>query len=98
MKLAQIREGSTDLFVPKQAMAHSKGPGTSKIGVFFNPVMEFSRDVSILVLRGSTLRKRAKMLDGLAGTGARGVRIGNEIKGDFEIVINVKKIVYIGLI
>lgn len=88
MKLAQIREGKTDLVVPKQAMAHSKGPGTYKTGVFFNPVMEFSRDVSILVLRGFAPEKRTKLLDGLAGTGARGVRICNEVTGDLEIVIN----------
>lgn len=88
MKLTQIREGNTDLIVPERAIAHSKGPGTYKGEVFFNPVMEFSRDVSVLVMREFLKNKKARLLDGLAGTGARGVRIGNEVKGNFHIVIN----------
>lgn len=88
MKLTQIREGTTKLMVPKRAIAHSKGPSTSKTAVFFNPVMEFSRDVSVLVLREYLKKKGKRLLDGLAGTGARGVRIGNEVQGDFHIVLN----------
>lgn len=88
MKLTQIREGNTDLIVPKDAVTHIKGPSTSKIGVFFNPVMEFSRDLSVLVMREFLKKKRARLLDGLAGTGARGIRIANEVRGNFHIVIN----------
>ena len=88
MRLTRIREGSTDLFVPKKAIAHSKGPSTSKTGIFFNPVMEFSRDVSVLVLGEFVKERKTKLLDGLAGTGARGIRIGKEVKGDLHILIN----------
>ncbi len=89
MKLTQIREGTTDLTVPKASTSHKKGPGTtSKTAVFFNPVMELSRDVSILVLSEFTKGRRARLLDGLAATGARGVRVANEIVGDFSVVIN----------
>jgi tRNA (guanine26-N2/guanine27-N2)-dimethyltransferase len=80
-------EGTTDLMVPAEAALHLKGPGT-KGGVFFNPVMEFSRDVSILVMRVFLKNKKAKLLDGLAGTGTRGVRIAYEVDGNYEMVIN----------
>ncbi len=88
MKLTQIREGKTDLMVPKDAILHLKGPSTSRMAVFFNPVMELSRDVSVLMLREFLKKRKTRLLDGLAGTGARGVRIGNECKGDFHVVIN----------
>jgi tRNA (guanine26-N2/guanine27-N2)-dimethyltransferase len=81
-------EGITDLIVPKEALDHKKGPGTSKVDVFFNPVMEFSRDISVLVLREFVKNKKTKLLDGLAGTGARGVRIAYEVDGNYEMVIN----------
>jgi tRNA (guanine26-N2/guanine27-N2)-dimethyltransferase len=73
--------------VPKEAASHKKGPGT-KSGVFFNPVMEFSRDVSVLFMRVFLRKNKAKLLDGLAGTGARGIRIANEIPGELEMVLN----------
>lgn len=87
MKLTYIKEGTTDLMVPLKTALHKKGPGT-KSGVFFNPVMEFSRDVSIQVMKIFLKNNKAKLLDGLAGTGARGVRIANEVRGNFEMVIN----------
>jgi tRNA (guanine26-N2/guanine27-N2)-dimethyltransferase len=81
-------EGITDLMVPKEAVNHIKGPGTSKVDVFFNPVMEFSRDISVLIMRIFVKNKKTKLLDGLAGTGARGVRIAYEVDGNYEMVIN----------
>lgn len=88
MKLIKIKEGKTDLYVSNESIAHLKGPGTSKTAVFFNPVMEFSRDVSVLVMREFIKDRKPKFLDGLAGTGARGVRIAKEVKGNFTVVIN----------
>jgi tRNA (guanine26-N2/guanine27-N2)-dimethyltransferase len=90
LRLAEIREGTTDLLVPKETISHLKGPSTSRMDVFYNPVMEFNRDVSILVMREFLSGRSARLLDGLAGTGARGVRIGCEVKGDFSVVINDK--------
>ena len=80
MKFHQIVEGKTKVFVPK--VENTKGPG-KKGGVFYNPVMEFNRDVSIMVL--NALNKK-NILDGLAGTGIRGVRIANEVGGN--VIIN----------
>lgn len=88
--LTQIVEGKTKLTVPKSI--NVKGPATSKVPVFYNPVMEFNRDVSVLVLNNYLKTKKndyqLKVLDGLAGTGIRGVRFANEISGLSEIVIN----------
>lgn len=55
--------------------------------VFYNQAMEFGRDLSILVIEHFlsdltnkvSANTKIKFLDGLAGTGIRGVRIGNEI-------------------
>jgi tRNA (guanine26-N2/guanine27-N2)-dimethyltransferase len=73
--------------VPKEATSHLKGPGT-KTEVFFNPVMEFSRDISVLLMHVFLRNNKAKLLDGLAGTGARGVRIAYEVPGNFEMILN----------
>jgi tRNA (guanine26-N2/guanine27-N2)-dimethyltransferase len=80
MRFHQIIEGKTKIVVPK--VLNTKGPG-KKGGVFYNPVMEFNRDVSVMVL--NALNKK-NILDGLAGTGIRGVRIANEV-GE-NVVIN----------
>ncbi len=87
MKLTKIKEGTTDLLVPKSCASHKKGPGT-KTGVFFNPIMEFSRDVSVLFMRVFLKNNGAKLLDGLSGTGSRGIRIAHEVPGNFEMVLN----------
>ncbi len=88
MKLTKVKEGTTFLFVPQSALSHTKGPSTSRTTVFFNPVMEFSRDVSILVMREFVGKRQLKLLDGLAATGARGVRIAQEVQGNFQVLLN----------
>ncbi len=90
LQLQNIKEGNTNLIVPK--VKKTKGPATSKVPVFYNPAMEFNRDVSVLAM--NNILKSAKkgtcfrVLDGLAGTGIRGVRFANEVEGIEEVVIN----------
>ena len=90
-KLQLITEGKTKLWVVKTAKNMQKnqkmsGPGDRKVAVFFNPVMEFSRDLSIMVIDQIISEKmkksgcKIKLIDGLAGTGARGVRVCAESK------------------
>lgn len=87
MELQQIYEGKTSLLIPK--IQRKKGPIKKHSG-FYNPLMEFNRDISILVL--NSLNKK-KILDGLGGCGARGVRIANEVGK--EVVINdINEIAY----
>lgn len=82
--LVQVREGITDLLVPE---GYSKrGPGTRTGEVFYNRQMEFGRDISVIFGR-EVLREGQRILDGLAATGARGLRMANEcgVRADFEL-------------
>jgi tRNA (guanine26-N2/guanine27-N2)-dimethyltransferase len=99
-ELKIIAEGNTKLWVmnPLSNNPTNIGPGKRDNSVFFNNSMEFNRDISVLVIEQLIQEKfarssgRIKLLDGLAGTGARGVRLGNEASGArsdrVSIVIN----------
>jgi len=84
-----VKEGTTELFVYKKKTS-AKGPSTRDQTPFYNPSMELNRDVSILVnqwfLNAST--KHVHILDGLAASGIRGIRLAHELDGDFEVTIN----------
>ena len=80
-----VREGATELVVP--AGFCTKGPGKSTGEVFYNRQMEFSRDISILFAR-MVFRPQWRVLDGLAATGARGLRLANECDGNFQVHLN----------
>ncbi|MDD1769824.1 MAG: tRNA (guanine(26)-N(2))-dimethyltransferase [Methanomassiliicoccales archaeon] len=83
----EAMEGRTRLLLPK---VHSeKGPGKRMGHVFFNSQMAFNRDVSVMFARAVGLRGK-KLLDAMAGTGARGLRIANEAGPGFETVLNDK--------
>jgi tRNA (guanine26-N2/guanine27-N2)-dimethyltransferase len=84
-----IKEGTTELFVYKST-ASVKGPSVRENEPFFNPAMELNRDVSILVNQWvvNTSEKHVHILDGLAASGVRGVRLAHELSGDFEVCIN----------
>ena len=69
-----ITEGSTTLHVP--VLIPSRGPASSDMAVFYNPVMSLNRDLSVLFFAGD--RGIVRALDGLAATGVRGIRIMNE--------------------
>ncbi|HUT00156.1 MAG TPA: tRNA (guanine(10)-N(2))-dimethyltransferase [Candidatus Thermoplasmatota archaeon] len=84
-----VKEGTTELFVYKKKTS-AKGPSARDQMPFYNPSMELNRDVSILVnqwlLNVST--KQVHILDGLAASGIRGIRLAHELEGDFEVTIN----------
>lgn len=82
--LATVREGVTDLLVPEGFSR--KGPGTKTGEVFYNRQMEFGRDISVMFGRVA-LKEGQRILDGLAASGARGLRMANEcgIRADFEL-------------
>ncbi|MEM2918515.1 MAG: tRNA (guanine(10)-N(2))-dimethyltransferase [Candidatus Altiarchaeota archaeon] len=76
MKIKEIVEGKTRLIVPIE-----KEP-SKKSEVFFNPEMEFSRDISVLIAK--VLRPN-NFCDALASTGARGIRIANEVQCNVKL-------------
>lgn len=80
MKKNKIVEGSTEIIVP----AEKERNLTKKDPVFYNPHMKLNRDLSIAF---SKVFQPDEYCDLLAGTGIKGVRIGNETSVE-EIVIN----------
>ncbi|MBN2251989.1 MAG: tRNA (guanine(10)-N(2))-dimethyltransferase [Candidatus Altiarchaeota archaeon] len=71
LKLREVSEGRTRLLVPAEGRLVKKDP------VFYNPEMEFSRDLSIAAV--SALGS-SRFCDLLSGSGARGVRVANETR------------------
>jgi tRNA (guanine26-N2/guanine27-N2)-dimethyltransferase len=82
--LVKVIEGTTELLVPEAFC--KKGPGTRTGDVFYNKQMEFGRDVSVMFGR-AVFREGDKILDGLAASGARGLRLANEtgVRADFAL-------------
>lgn len=80
-----IDEGRTKLLVPSLHSTH--GPGKIEAGsVFFNEQMAFNRDVSVMLLRALG-RDHLTVADAMTATGARAVRIANEVPGT-EVTAN----------
>jgi len=79
-----IREGATLLYIPEYL--ESQGPSTSRMKVFYNPVMAYNRDISVLFF--SVFPGIRKALDGLAASGARGIRVLNETDYSGEMHLN----------
>jgi tRNA (guanine26-N2/guanine27-N2)-dimethyltransferase len=84
-----IKEGTTELFVYKNK-ASVKGPSIRKGAPFYNPAMELNRDVSVLVNQWlvNTTARHVSILDGLAASGVRGIRLAHELSGDFDVSVN----------
>jgi tRNA (guanine26-N2/guanine27-N2)-dimethyltransferase len=80
----KVTEGTTDLLVPEGFCR--KGPGARRGEVFYNRQMEFGRDVSVMFGRAS-FGEGHRILDGLAASGARGLRLANEcgVKAAFTL-------------
>lgn len=79
LKLKEITEGNTKLLVPDPQVY--KEPAHAP--VFYNPKMSEDRDISVLVLKNAGTS--GKVLDLLAGTGARGIRYANECNLDVTL-------------
>lgn len=82
--LTKVTEGTTELLVPDNFCR--KGPGARSGDLFYNKQMEFSRDVSVMFGR-AMFSEGQRILDGLAATGARGLRLANEcgVKAEFQL-------------
>jgi len=68
MELCEFTEGKARIEVPKFEKVTAKTP------VFYNPKMAFSRDISVSVMKAIKLKDSGKVLDGLSGSGIRGIR------------------------
>lgn len=84
-ELVRVREGKTDLMVPRGFCG--RGPGKATGEVFYNRQMEFSRDVSVM-LGQIVLEKGSRAIDGLAASGARGLRMAKECGSGAMFTVN----------
>ncbi len=82
-----VTEGRVELLVPD--VERRPGPGTRSALPFYNPAMAVARDVSVL-LAGRLLPRGGTVLDGLAATGALGLRIAKEAGPPLEVTLNDK--------
>jgi len=91
LELRRVREGSTELLTPEPSAFMVKGRFEPSLApVFYNPKMEFSRDIAVLFLRlFSGMRdKPLEVCDPLAGSGARGIRYAKEVCNLATVVIS----------
>ncbi|WP_407356280.1 tRNA (guanine(10)-N(2))-dimethyltransferase [Methanolobus sp. WCC5] len=82
MKVRSVREGDTEVLVPVPEEGANFAPSSAP--VFFNPVMEMNRDISIAATSAFLKRmqpcpeKAITYVDALSASGIRGLRIANE--------------------
>ena len=81
MKLVRHLEGKTKLLVPAASL-EADPPPTSP--VFFNPAASLNRDVSVCVTDAT---EGSSFCDAMAGVGARGIRIANEVEKIERVVL-----------
>ena len=86
-KLVEITEGTTKILVPKKSLEEKVPPKTP---AFFNPLAKLNRDFSILAYSAfwENFDKPKIFLDGLAGLGARSLRVANEISDVEKVIAN----------
>jgi tRNA (guanine26-N2/guanine27-N2)-dimethyltransferase len=86
-----VKEGKVRVSVPK-LQAFVKEPSEyapSKAPVFYNPVMEFNRDLSVLALQTYQRRvnREISVCEPLTSSGIRGIRFATEIHGIKNVLI-----------
>ncbi len=85
-----ITEGKIKIVAPK-LKAYGVCPSDyapSKAPVFYNPVMEFNRDLTVLAFQAyqRIVNKRITICEPLTGTGIRSVRFAAEIQGIMKVI------------
>src|SRR5712691_1360142 len=81
VSLRRIVEGRTTLFVPSASLTMSEPPTTP---FFFNPAASVNRDISVAITEAVSGRT---FCDSLAGVGARGVRVANELSRRIDVTM-----------
>jgi tRNA (guanine26-N2/guanine27-N2)-dimethyltransferase len=87
-----IKEGKVQVLVPKLE-AYGVVPSDyapSKAPVFYNPVMEFNRDLTVLAFQAyqRIVNREISVCDPLTSQGIRGVRFAAEIHGVKKVLIS----------
>lgn len=84
MDIKTIHEGLVEIKTPEFDKVSSKAP------VFYNPVMELNRDLSILAIKTyqENLGRNISICDAFGGSGIRGVRYAKEIEAVENVAIS----------
>ena len=87
-----IKEGKVQVLVPKLE-AYGVAPSDyapSKAPVFYNPVMEFNRDLTVLAFQAyqRMVNREISICDPFTSQGIRGVRFAAEIQGVKKVLIS----------
>lgn len=87
-----VKEGTVKVLVPKLE-TFVKEPweyAPSKAPVFYNPLMEFNRDLAVLAVQTyqRMVKRKISPCEPLTGCGVRGVRLAKEVEGVDKVVIN----------
>ena len=87
-----IKEGKVQVLVPKLA-AYGVGPSDyapSKAPVFYNPVMEFNRDLTVLAFRAyqHIVDHEISICEPFTSQGIRGIRFAAEIDGVKNVLLS----------
>jgi len=87
--LKRIREGCTELLVPKASLEEKVPP---HYPAFFNPLAKLNRDISMYLYKAFLTYKESSeeitFADALGGIGSRGLRVAVEIPRVSQIFIN----------
>jgi tRNA (guanine26-N2/guanine27-N2)-dimethyltransferase len=87
-----VKEGKVTVLVPelKAYVTDPSDYAPSKAPVFYNPVMELNRDISVLALQAFQRKanKEISVCEPLSSSGVRGVRFAAEIHGVNKVLIN----------
>jgi tRNA (guanine26-N2/guanine27-N2)-dimethyltransferase len=86
-----VKEGKARIIVPKLKafVKDSSDYAPSKAPVFYNPVMEFNRDIAVLAVQAFRRKvdREISICEPLTGSGIRGVRFATEIK-DVSVLVS----------
>ena len=87
-----IKEGKVQVFVPKLS-AYGVVPSDyapSKAPVFYNPVMEFNRDLTVLAFKAyqHMVNHEISICEPLTSQGIRGIRFAAEVDGVTKVLIS----------
>ncbi|MCL1970341.1 MAG: tRNA (guanine(10)-N(2))-dimethyltransferase [Candidatus Bathyarchaeota archaeon] len=87
-----VKEGGVEVLVPKLS-AFGVVPSDyapSRAPVFYNPVMEFNRDLSVLAVRvyQRLVRREIGICEPLASQGVRGIRYAVEVDGVSRVLLS----------
>ena len=81
VELVEHAEGATRLLVPAASLRQDPPPTSP---VFFNPAASLNRDVSVAFAAGTNGQT---FCDSMAGVGARGLRVANEVERVRKVVM-----------